>query len=92
MERIIYNEWDNNNMWFRNAEVQAALLTMSLSTRFSATFAEIQAKRAERAERADVFRYPQIRKPNNHRRRSRQAKKESYEREKRGVKARWMFV
>ena len=92
MERIINNENDNNEIWFRHAEIEAALLTASLAAHFSESYALIQAKRAERAARAGEFRYPQIRKADNHRRRYRQGRKETHERGKQGVTARWMLV
>lgn len=92
MERFIHNELDNNDLWYANAEVEAALLTASFGERIRESFTIIQAKRAERAQRAGVFVYPQIRKPDNHRRRYRQARREAYEREKHGIKARWMLV
>jgi hypothetical protein len=86
------HEQDDNNRWFRNAEIQAALLTASLCRDFSEACHLIWEKRAQRAARAMEFRYPQIRRPDNHRRRYRQARREVYEREKRGIRARWALV
>lgn len=92
MERRIYNEKDNNEIWFKNAEVQAAMLTRSLSKHFSQSYELIQQKRAERAERAAEFRYPDIRKPDNHRTRYRRHRKLLHDYEKKGLKPNWMFV